>query len=165
MTISSSSAREASPIEVWPVLVAAWNDGAGQASRRRPWKPLTPPHGSEAVILAPGWLDAALEAIKALPACRYFDSPVPLGQFCREGFVQRVLGGQYDAPKNQPAGRLEPGDKPPPKVDPAFAAARAATIAREAARREAEHRRLDGAADEDAAVVQAAVARRLKVAT
>lgn len=157
--------REASPTGVWPALLAAWNDGAGQAARRKPWKPATPPQGAEAVILAPGWLDDAMEAIKALPACRYFDSPVPLTQFVREGFVQKVLGGQYDSPKTLPAQRPEHGDRPPPKVDPAFAAAREATLAREAAKREAEHRRLDEAGDDDAALVKAAVARKLKVAT
>jgi hypothetical protein len=135
--------REASPVEVWPVLLAAWNDGAGQAARRKPWKPLTPPPGADGVILAPGWLDAALDAIKALPACRYFDSPVPLSQFTREGFVQKVLGGQYDSPKTV---RGDGPDRPAPVVDPDFAKARDATLAREAAKREAEHRRLDLAA-------------------
>ncbi len=76
-----------------------------------------------------------------------------------------MLGGQYDSPKTLPAQRPDPGDRPPPKVDPAFAAACEATLAREAAKREAEHRRLDEAGDDDAAVVKAAVARKLRVAT
>jgi hypothetical protein len=151
--------REASPIEVWPTLLAAWNDGAGQESRRKLWKPPTPPNGADGVILAPGWLNDALDAIRALPACQYFDSPVPLTQFVRPGFVQKVLGGQYDAPKNKPPARAGEADKPPPKVDPAFAAAREATLAREAARREAEHRRLDQASETKT------LAKRLKVAT
>lgn len=69
-------------------------------------------------------------------------------QFLGAGFVQRVLGGQYDGPKTGKGAAQQ--DRPPPRVDPEFEAARAATLAREEARRAAEHRKLDiaaGAAD------------------
>lgn len=58
------------------------------------------------MIAASGWLEAALEAIPRLAGCRYFDSPVTLHQFTADGFVAKVLGGQYDAaktPKGAPA--------------------------------------------------------------
>lgn len=151
--ISSSSAREASleAGQAWRRLRLAWNTGASTDSRRRAWKPAEAPVGSEAVIEADGWLDAALEAIPRLAGCRYFDSPVTMTQFLLPGFVQKVLGGQYDSPKTQAKAARTAGDadRPPPRVDPAFEAARKATEEREAARREAEHRRLDAAADGD----------------
>lgn len=50
-------------------------------------------------LAEPGWLDQAVEAIGRLPSCKYFTTPVTLVQFCGPGFVARVLGGQYDAPK------------------------------------------------------------------
>lgn len=64
---------------------------------------------------AAGWIEAAIEAIPRLAACRYFDSPVTLIQFTRPGFVQKVLGGQYDAGRTQKGGaaRID-GDKPAP---------------------------------------------------
>lgn len=118
------------------------------------------------MILAPGWLDDALEAIKALRGCRYFDSPVPLSQFTREGFVQMVLGGQYDSPKTPRGGQAALDARPAPRVDPAFEAAKAATLAREAALREAEHRRLDGAAgDDDLEDAKSALVKKLRGAT
>jgi len=98
--------REASPGEAWHTLRAAWNAGAGPAARRTPWKPANPPEHAPAVIAASGWLEAALEAIPRLAGCRYFDSPVTLHQFTADGFVAKVLGGQYDAaktPKGAPA--------------------------------------------------------------
>lgn len=91
--------REALPSEAWGTLRAAWNAGAGAAVRRQPWKPGTPPEHSAAVIDDPAWLAEALEAIPRLAGCRYFDSPVTLHQFTSAGFVTKVLGGQYDAPK------------------------------------------------------------------
>jgi len=107
--------REASQSEAWQRLRAAWNDGAKSPdARRRPWKPAEAPEGAEAVMEAAGWLEAAIEAIPRLAWCRYFDSPVTLIQFTRPGFVQKVLGGQYDAGRTpKGAGKWE-GDKPAP---------------------------------------------------
>lgn len=99
----------------WQRLRAAWNAGATAEARRRPWKPADAPDGAEEVIGAAGWLEAALEAIPRLAACRYFDSPVTLIQFTRPGFVQKVLGGQYDAGRTPKGGGDKwQGDKPEP---------------------------------------------------
>jgi hypothetical protein len=38
---------------------------------------------------------------------------VALGQFVKPGFVAKVLGGQYDAPKNRPAASGRPDERPP----------------------------------------------------
>lgn len=105
--------REASPSEAWETLRAAWNAGAGRASRRQPWKPANPPDHAPAVMAASGWLAEALEAIPRLASCRYFDDPVTLHQFTADGFVTKVLGGQYDAPKT-PKGAAAAEDRPRP---------------------------------------------------
>jgi hypothetical protein len=107
---SSSSARGFAS-EAWGTLRTAWNTGAGKAVRRQPWKPAGPPEHAPAVISAAGWLEAALEAIPRLASCRYFDSPVTLHQFTTEGFVTKVLGGQYDAPKT-PKGAAPVDERP-----------------------------------------------------
>jgi hypothetical protein len=103
--------REASPGEAWETLRRAWNTGAGPATRRNPWKPANPPDHAAAVIVQDGWLAAALEAIPRLAGCRYFDSPVTLHQFTVDGFVTKVLGGQYDAPKT-PKGAPAADERP-----------------------------------------------------
>lgn len=108
--------REASP-GGWEEFRRAWNHQPA-AGRRKAWKPATPPHGREAVFHDASWLEAAAEAMGRLPACRYFDSPVTLIQFAGDGFVQRVLGGQYDSPKTataRPAGPGRADDRPPAK--------------------------------------------------
>lgn len=103
--------REAAPGEAWETLRAAWNAGAGPVTRRTSWKSPHPPEHAPAVIVQDGWLAAALEAIPRLAGCRYFDSPVTLHQFTVDGFVTKVLGGQYDAaktPKGAPAADERP---------------------------------------------------------
>ena len=107
---SSSSARGFAE-EAWGTLRTAWNTGAGKAVRRQPWKPANPPDHAATVMAAPGWLAEALEAIPRLASCRYFDSPVTLHQFTVEGFVTKVLGGQYDAPKT-PKGAAAVEERP-----------------------------------------------------
>ena len=145
--------REASQPDpaAWAKLRAAWNDGAGTEARRRPWKPLPPPDEAVDRLAEPGWLDEALEAIPRLRACRYFKTWVGLPQFCgKPAFVRKVLDGSYDDVNEPKAGPRGPDDRAPPRVDPSFEAARAATLAREQARREAEHRRLDELAAREA---------------
>ena len=100
----------------WQRLRAAWNDGAGPAARRKPWKPAGPPDGAEGVLAEPGWLDEALAAIPRLAGCRFFDTPVTMIQFTRPGFVRKVLGEQFDDPKAKAAGRSAgPDERPPPR--------------------------------------------------
>jgi hypothetical protein len=144
----------------WVRLRAAWSAGPG-----RPWKPATPPDKAAARLAEPGWLDQAVEAIGRLKGCRYFDQPVTLVQLCGPGFVERVLGGQYDAAK-APRPR-SPDERPPPRVDPAFESAKAATLAREEAKRKREHDRLDAAAgsDDETEAARAAMLAKLEGAT
>jgi hypothetical protein len=56
-----------------------------------------------------------LAAIEALPRCKYFRDPVTLPQLVDAGFVDKVLGGQFDNSRDQrPAGGYRgPDDKPP----------------------------------------------------
>jgi hypothetical protein len=94
----------------WTVLQEAWNAGTGER-----WRSGTPPEQAADRLAEAGWMDRATEAIGHLPKCRFFKTPVTLGQFCGSGFVDRVLGGQYDRPRDEPQART-PGrfdDKPP----------------------------------------------------
>lgn len=104
-----------------------------------------------------------MRAIPMLAACKRFDDPVTLGQFCKPGFVAKVLGGYWreKGRRGQPQ-RHGPDEKPPPRIDPAFEAAAAATRLREEQRRAAEHARLDAEIG-DAEIADARRAVRAKV--
>jgi len=98
--------------DAWKTLRAAWNAGIGRA-----WKPPDAPQGFDERLAEAGWLEQALAAIEALPSCKFFRTPPTLIQFCKPGFVMRVLGGQYDAAKAAPAAAATPrDDRPPPRV-------------------------------------------------
>jgi hypothetical protein len=119
--ISSSSPQSAAPVEpqppapqgpAWDTLRAAWAKGKG-----RPWQLPTPPDKLEDRLAEPGWWDKAQAAIGHLPRCRYFRDPVTLPQFLDEGFVDKILGGQFDNPREQkpPRGNFGPVEKVPAK--------------------------------------------------
>lgn len=118
--ISSSSPREAAQGDPepapagpagWETLRTAWANGTG-----RPWKLPEPPDKVADRLAEPGWFAKALAAIQALPRCRYFRDPVTLPQLVAPGFVDKVLGGQFDNPARPKAG-IRPGldDRPPPE--------------------------------------------------
>lgn len=117
--------------DAWKTLQSAWNAGPG-----RPWKPAEPPDGFSDRVQEDGWLDEALAAVGRLGGCRFFKTPPTLIQFVKPGFVQRVMGGQYDeARAERPSGRDDP---PKRQLPPDFTAAvRATQAALDAKRREA----------------------------
>jgi len=94
----------------WDTLRKAWADGTG-----RPWKLPAPPDKVADRLAEDGWFQKALAAIEALPRCRYFRDPVTLPQLCDPGFVDKILGGQFDNPREQ-RGRPGVDDRPPPGV-------------------------------------------------
>lgn len=91
---SSSSAGGCAAPEGWDTLRKAWNAGPG-----RKWTLPTPPEKCPDRLAEEGWFGQALLAIERLPKCRFFTDPVTLIQFVKPGFVEKVLGGQYDSPK------------------------------------------------------------------
>lgn len=95
----------------WETLRKAWAAGTG-----RPWKLPDPPDKVGDRLAEPGWFGKALAAIEALPRCKYFRDPVTLPQLVAKGFVDKVLGGQFDnAPRAAPTGRPGLDDRPPPE--------------------------------------------------
>jgi hypothetical protein len=94
----------------WETLRTAWAAGTG-----RPWKLPDPPDKVADRLAEEGWFTKALAAIEALPRCRYFRDPVTLPQLVTAGFVDKVLGGQFDNAREQrPTGRHD--DRPPPQA-------------------------------------------------
>jgi hypothetical protein len=93
-------------------LREAWNKGPGAK-----WSPHKLPDGSEDRLAEPGWWEQVPAALGRLRGAKYFDSPVTLIQFVKPGFVERLLGGQYDGPKaaKRAAGPPRTDDKPPPR--------------------------------------------------
>lgn len=95
----------------WETLRKAWASGTG-----RSWKLPAPPDKVSDRLAEPGWFEKALAAIEALPRCRYFSDPVTLPQLVSPGFVDKVLGGQFDNPREQRRGPGRPDDRPPPQA-------------------------------------------------
>jgi hypothetical protein len=93
----------------WETLRTAWREGKG-----RPWQLPAPPEQLEDRLAEEGWFQKALAAIGHLPRCRYFRDPVTLPQFVGPGFVDKILGGQFDNAR-EPRGPTMPGDRPPAK--------------------------------------------------
>lgn len=75
----------------WQRLRKAWNAGPGKQ-----WKAVNPHPKAVQRMAEPGWLDEAQAAIDRLKRCRYFRTPVSLGQFCGPDFVTLCNGGEYD---------------------------------------------------------------------
>jgi hypothetical protein len=94
----------------WDTLRAAWKAGKG-----RPWQLPTPPDKAADRLAEEGWFEKALTAIDRLPACRYFRDPVTLPQFVAAGFVDKILGGQFDNAREQSRGPARFDDRPPPQ--------------------------------------------------
>jgi hypothetical protein len=94
----------------WETLRKAWAAGTG-----RPWKLPSAPEKVAERLAEEGWFEKALAAIEALPRCRYFKDPVTLPQLVAAGFVDKVLGGQFDNARDQrPAGGYRSQDDKPP---------------------------------------------------
>jgi hypothetical protein len=89
--------REGFDKAAWQTLRKAWNAGPGTT-----WKPVNPHPKAVQRLAEPGWLDEALAAVERLKRCRYFRTPVSLGQFCGPDFVTLCNGGDYD---NRPEDR------------------------------------------------------------
>jgi hypothetical protein len=83
--------REGFDKDAWQSFRKAWNAGSGKA-----WKPLNPHPKYVERIVEPDWVAEALVAIDRLKRCRFFRTPVSLGQFCGPDFVTLCNGGEYD---------------------------------------------------------------------
>lgn len=95
----------------WQKLRKAWNAGAGKK-----WKPVNPHPKAVERLADQAWLEEALPAIERLSRCRFFRTPVSLGQFCGPDFVTLCNGGEYDDAPEDKRGR-DFGDGPaPPKA-------------------------------------------------
>lgn len=97
------------PEASWEALRAVWRSGPGRA-----WQLPDAPQEAEERLQEPGWWPKARAAVLALPRCRYFEHPVTLPQFLAAGFVDKVLGGQFDNPKaRRGGGGGRPDERPP----------------------------------------------------
>ena len=127
--------REGFDRKEWQTLRKAWNAGPGKA-----WKPVNPHPKAVERLADPSWLAEALEAVERLRRCRYFRTPVSLGQFCGPNFVTMCNGGEYDDSQDSKKGDFG-GTPQPPK---AFTGKDAAAF--EATRRAMEARRKEATA-------------------
>jgi hypothetical protein len=98
--------REGFDKAAWQAFRKAWNSGAGKS-----WKPVNPHPKYVERIANADWLPEALVAIDRLKRCRFFRTPVSLGQFCGPDFVTLCNGGEYDDRPEDRKGDF--GDAPP----------------------------------------------------
>ena len=103
--------REGFDQNAWATLRRAWNAGSGKT-----WKPANPHPKAVTRLAEPGWLDEAVKAIERLARCRYFKTPVSLGQFCGPDFVTLCNGGEYDDRNEAKKGRDFADAPAPPKA-------------------------------------------------
>jgi hypothetical protein len=134
--ISSSSPGDAAQASeepepaTWEELRKAWKAGQG-----KPWNLPDPPDKAADRLDEPGWFAKALLAIEALPRCRYFRDPVTLPQLVSPGFVDKVLGGQFDNHRDHAKGG-RPDDRPSAEAAAAAWSRGASDPERERQRRE-----------------------------
>ena len=98
----------------WEALRKAWQAGKG-----RKWNLPDPPDKAADRLAEPGWYAKAMAAIEALPRCRYFRDPVTLTQLVEPGWVDKILGGQFDNPRDHAPARggfRGQEDRPPPQA-------------------------------------------------
>lgn len=134
---SSSSPREAAHEDQagpagWETVRTVWAE-AVRKGHGKPWDLAAPPDKLQDRLGEDGWFQKFLAAVERLPQCRYFESPATLPQLVKEGFVDKILGGQMDNSRHRPSGR--PDDRPPPQAwtgaDAArFEATKAAVVAK-----------------------------------
>jgi hypothetical protein len=102
--------REGFDKAAWQTLRKAWNSGPGKA-----WKPVNPHPKAVERLAETDWLAEALLAVERLSRCRFFRTPVSLGQFCGPDFVTLCNGGEYDDRPEDKKGDFA-NTPPPPKA-------------------------------------------------
>lgn len=148
----------------WETLRKAWAAGTG-----RPWKLPDPPDKAADRLAEEGWFQKALAAIEALPRCRYFRDPVTLPQLVAPGFVDKVLGGQFDNPREPRGGHRHGPEDRRPAAEAAAEWARGA--AEQSARRQeylaakAAKAKVASGEDDDFEAARAAMLRQLRDGT
>ena len=100
----------------WVAFVRVWN----RTERAVPWTPLTPPNGWVDVAASPGWLDRARAALDHLPRCRWFGNPLAVTRFLSDGYVDRILAGEFDQPKPTQSRNGDTGKPLPDPTIPPF---------------------------------------------
>lgn len=83
----------------WQRFVAVWN----ATERASPWVHLTAPSAWVDHAASPGWLERARAAMAHLPQCQWFDQPLAVTRFFE--YVDRLLAGEFDNPKQDVRGR------------------------------------------------------------
>lgn len=96
----------------WAAFVSVWN----ATPRAAKWEVLSAPDGWVDVAATPGWLQKARQALERLPRCQYLEKPLAVTQFIQTGWVDRILGGEFDNAKAKPQqrGGRDFADAPPP---------------------------------------------------
>jgi len=86
-------------LDRWVPFREEWNRTPGAD----PWMPLTPPTGSAWLecVSNSSWLEQYPIALSKLAGLRMFKNPVTLTQFLSDGWVGRIVAGDFDREKSQ----------------------------------------------------------------
>jgi hypothetical protein len=77
----------------WQRFAEVWN----RTERAEPWRHLTAPGGWVDLAATPGWVERAETALTMLPACTFFDTPLPFTRFVE--YLDRILAGEFRGTK------------------------------------------------------------------
>jgi len=73
----------------WERFAELWN----RTERAEPWRHLTAPGGWVDLAASPGWVERAETALTMLPACTFFETPLPFTRFVE--YLDRILAGEF----------------------------------------------------------------------
>ena len=86
-------------LQHWDDFLSAWQNGKG-----RPYDLKNPPAVWRSMTQDEIWLEQAKKAVAHLPNCKYFETPMTVTQFLMPGWIEKILGGDFDDPRRQAKG-------------------------------------------------------------
>jgi hypothetical protein len=107
---NSSSSPDEVKKEIIPEFLRAWNESTKTKNfSGKPFMELVQ------CCSNPSWITEAKKAIKRLPKCAYFQTPVTIYQVTKDGFVDKINAGSFDTVTKRKTNRYGEADQAPPK--------------------------------------------------
>ena len=78
-------------LQHWDDFLSVWKNGKG-----RPYDLERPPGVWSSTTRDAIWLEQAKKGVAHLPNCKFFETPVTMTQFLMSGFIEKILGGDFD---------------------------------------------------------------------
>ncbi len=86
-------------LQHWDDFLSVWKNGKG-----RPYDLESPPGVWSSTTRDAIWLEQAKKGVAHLQNCKYFETPMTMTQFLMPGWIEKILGGDFDDPCRQAKG-------------------------------------------------------------